>query len=47
MITTALIRPAFVADTLRQGVIECTYKAYVPPPRLPPRVRRPPTPPRR
>jgi len=30
MITTALIRPAFVADTLRHSVIECTYKAYVP-----------------
>lgn len=31
MITTALIRPAFVADTLRHSVIECTYKAYVRP----------------
>nr|DAK77700.1 MAG TPA: hypothetical protein [Caudoviricetes sp.] len=30
MITTALICPAFVADTLRHSVIECTYKAYVP-----------------
>lgn len=30
MITTALIRPAFVADTLRHSVIECTYKSHVP-----------------
>lgn len=30
MITTALIRPAFVADTLRHSVLECTYKTYVP-----------------
>ncbi|MBF0960846.1 MAG: hypothetical protein HXK20_01895, partial [Alloprevotella tannerae] len=30
MITTTLICPAFVADTLRHSVLECTYKTYVP-----------------
>lgn len=29
MITQAFIRPAFVADTLRHSVLECTYKSHV------------------